>query len=63
MHLTTNAVRRPESTTTQIENETIALHPFPRFIYSRASSIPALCPFPPYKSEAESKGSNPPWPT
>ncbi len=42
MHLTTNAVRRPESTTAQIENETIALHPFPRFIYSRALSISTL---------------------
>ena len=49
MHLTTNAVRRPESTTTQIEKETVALHPFPPFVHSRPLSIPALCPFPPFK--------------
>jgi hypothetical protein len=48
MHLTTNAVRRPESTTTQIEKETVALHPFPPFIHSHPSSIPTLHPFPPF---------------
>ena len=48
MHLTTNAVRRPESTTTQIEKETVALHPFPPFIHSHPLSIPTLYPFPPF---------------